>query len=128
MRLKKLARWGALLLVACGVGVMGGMFGLGGGVILVPLLVLLFSYEQHRAQGTTLVALVSPAGLLGLMNYARAHEVDWIFGLLLMPGVFLGGFLGSWLAQKLTPDRMRRAFAAILFALGAAQLIVSIWK
>jgi uncharacterized membrane protein YfcA len=128
MRPKQVARWGAILLVACGVGVMGGMFGLGGGVILVPLLVLLFSFEQHRAQGTTLVALVSPAGLLGLINYAHAHEVDWIFGLLLMPGIFLGGFLGSWIAQKLTPDRMRRAFAAILFALGAAQLIVSMWK
>jgi uncharacterized membrane protein YfcA len=48
--------------------------------------------------------------------------------LLLMPGVFLGAFFGSWLAQKLTPDRMRRAFAAILFALGATQLIIAIWK
>ena len=128
MQHKRLAHWGALLLVACGVGVMGGMFGLGGGVILVPLLVLLFSFDQHRAQGTTLVALVPPTGLLGLLNYAHAHEVDWIFGLLLMPGVFLGGFVGSWLAQKLTPDRMRRAFAALLFALGTAQLIVAFWK
>ena len=128
MQHKRLAHWGALLLVACGVGVMGGMFGLGGGVILVPLLVLLFSFDQHRAQGTTLVALVPPTGLLGLLNYSHAHEVDWIFGLLLMPGVFLGGFVGSWLAQKLTPDRMRRAFAALLFVLGAAQLIVAFWK
>jgi hypothetical protein len=128
MRLKQALRWGALLLVACGVGVLGGMFGLGGGVILVPLLVLLFSFEQHRAQGTTLVPLVLPTGLLGYLNYAHAHEVDWIFGLLLMPGVFLGAFFGSWLAQKLTPDRMRRAFAAVLFALGAVQLIVAIWK
>jgi uncharacterized protein len=128
MPLKRALRWGALLLVACGVGVLGGMFGLGGGVVLVPLLVLLFSYEQHRAQGTTLVALVLPAGLLGFVNYARAHEVDWIFGLLLMPGILFGGPLGSWLAQKLTPDRLRRAFAALLFAVGAAQLIVACWK
>jgi uncharacterized protein len=128
MQRKQLAHWGALLLVACVVGVLGGMFGLGGGVILVPLLVLVFSFDQHRAQGTTLVALVPPTGLLGLLNYAHAHEVDWIFGLLLMPGVFLGGFFGSWLAQKLTPDRMRRAFAVLLFTLGAAQLVVAIWK
>jgi len=128
MQLKQVAHWGVLLLVASGVGVLGGMFGLGGGVILVPLLVLLFSFDQHRAQGTTLVALVPPTGLLGLINYAHAHEVDWIFGLLLMPGVFLGGFFGSWLAQKLTPTRMRKAFAVLLFAIGAAQLIVTIWK
>jgi len=128
MRLKKMARWGALLLVGTGVGVLGGMFGLGGGTILVPLLVLLFAFEQHRAQGTTLVALVLPTGLLGLVNYTHAHEVDWVFGLLLMPGVFLGAFAGSWLAQKLTPDRLRRVFAALLFVLGAAQLIGTYWK
>lgn len=128
MQLKRAARWGALLFVACGVGVLSGMFGLGGGVILVPLLVLLFSFTQHRAQGTTLVPLVLPTGLLGYLNYAHAHEVDWIFGLLLMPGVFLGAFFGSWLAQKLTPDRLRRVFAALLFVLGAAQLIGAYWK
>ena len=128
MRLKQVARWGALLLVACGVGVLGGMFGLGGGTILVPLLVLLFSFEQHRAQGTSLVALVLPSGLLGFVNYARAHEVDWIFGLLLMPGVFVGSYYGSRLAQKLSPNRLRRVFAAVLFGLGAVQLIVAIWK
>ncbi|MGB6199237.1 MAG: sulfite exporter TauE/SafE family protein [Candidatus Acidiferrales bacterium] len=128
MQLKQIAHWSALLLVACGVGVLGGMFGLGGGVILVPLLVLVFAFDQHRAQGTTLVALVPPTGLLGLLNYAHAREVDWIFGLLLMPGVFFGAFYGSWIAQKLTPDRMRRAFAALLFAVGAAQLLAAVWK
>jgi uncharacterized protein len=128
MSLKQALRWGAMLLVACGVGVLGGMFGLGGGTILVPLLVLLFSFEQHRAQGTTMVALVLPTGLLGFLNYAHAHEVDWIFGLLLMPGIFVGSYYGSRLAQKLTPLRLRRVFAALLFALGAVQLIIAYWK
>jgi uncharacterized membrane protein YfcA len=62
------------------------------------------------------------------VNYARAHEVDWIFGLLLMPGVFVGSYYGSRLAQKLSPNRLRRVFAAVLFGLGAVQLIVAIWK
>ena len=124
----KHVRWASILLVACGVGVLGGMFGLGGGILLVPLLVLLFSFEQHKAQGTSLIALVPPTGLLGFLNYAHAHEVAWTFGLLLMPGVFLGGFLGSWLAQKLSPDRMRFAFAGLLFVLGAAQAIAAWWK
>lgn len=125
---RKYVRWAAILLVACGVGVMGGMFGLGGGILLVPLLVLLFAFEQHKAQGTSLIALVPPTGLLGFLNYAHAHEVAWTFGLLLMPGVFLGGFLGSWLAQKLSPDRMRFAFAGLLFVLGAAQAVAAWWK
>jgi uncharacterized membrane protein YfcA len=120
------ARLALILLVACGVGVMSGLFGIGGGVLLVPLLVLLFGFEQHRAQGTSLIALVPPSGLLAFLNYAHAGQVNWTVGLLLMPGVFLGGFAGSRLAQKLTQQRMRRVFAALLFALGAWQAI-SAW-
>ncbi len=119
------ARLALILLVACGVGVMGGLFGIGGGVLLVPLLVLLFGFEQHRAQGTSLMALVPPTGLLAFLNYAHAGQVNWKVGLLLVPGVFLGGLAGSRLAQKLTARRMRRVFAALLFALGAWQAISS---
>ncbi len=115
------ARLMNILAVACGVGVLGGMFGVGGGILLVPLLVLLFGFEQHRAQGTSLVALVPPTGLLGFLNYAQAGKVDWSVGLLLMPGVFLGGMAGSRLAQKLSPRWMRRVFAGLLFVLGAWQ-------
>ncbi len=110
-----------IFLLACGVGVMGGLFGVGGGVLLVPLLVLLFAFEQHAAQGTSLVALVPPTGLLAFINYARAGEVDWTVGLLIMPGVFLGGFLGSWLAMRLSPRGMQRGFAVLLFLLGGWQ-------
>ena len=115
-----------ILFVACGVGVCAGLFGVGGGVILVPLLVLLFGFEQHQAQGTSLIALVPPTGLLAFINYAQAGAVNWIVGLLIMPGVFIGGLFGGRIAQKLTPARMRRVFAAILFALGIWQ-VVSAW-
>ncbi|MBI3405207.1 MAG: sulfite exporter TauE/SafE family protein [Acidobacteria bacterium] len=109
----------AIFAIACGVGVMGGMFGVGGGILLVPLLVLVFHFEQHKAQGTSLVALVPPTGLLAVLNYWRADYVDWRVGLLLMPGVFLGGMAGSRLAQKLSPRKMRLVFATLLFLVGA---------
>ncbi|MGA7786492.1 MAG: sulfite exporter TauE/SafE family protein [Candidatus Acidiferrales bacterium] len=111
-----------ILIVATGVGVCAGLFGVGGGVLLVPLLVLLFAFDQHSAQGTSLIALVPPVGLLAFLNYAHAHEVNWTVGLLIMPGVFLGGFAGSRLAQKLSPRRMRRVFAGFLFLLGVWQI------
>jgi len=114
-------RLAAIFALACGVGVLSGFFGVGGGVVLVPLLVLLFGFEQHEAQGTSLMALVPPTGLLAFLNYANAGAVNWNVGLLLLPGVFLGGILGSRLAQGLTPQRMRRVFAVLLFALGAWQ-------
>jgi uncharacterized protein len=129
LTVEKKEDWGRLLMifgVACGVGVCSGLFGVGGGVILVPLLALLFGYEQHVAQGTSLIALVPPTGLLAFLNYSKAHEVSWVVGLLIMPGVFLGALYGSRLAQKLSPRRMRRVFAGILFAIGAWQ-IASAW-
>ena len=115
-----------IFLVASGVGVFSGLFGIGGGVVLVPLLVLLFSFEQHTAQGTSLVALVPPTGLLAFLEYYRAGHVDIRVGLLLIPGVFLGGLVGSKLAQALTARRMRRVFAGLLFLLGLWQ-VLSVW-
>lgn len=115
-----------IFLVAAVCGVAAGMFGVGGGVLLVPLLGLLFNFEQHRAQGTSLVALVPPSGLLGFFEYSRAHYVDWQVGLLLMPGIFLGGIAGSRLAQTLRPRLMRQVFAVLLFVLGTWEAI-SAW-
>jgi uncharacterized membrane protein YfcA len=121
------ARLAAIFAVACGVGVMSGLLGLGGGFLLVPLLVLLFHFDQHRAQGTTLVALVPPTGLLAFLNYAHASRVDWRVGLLLMPGVLVGGFAGARLAQNISPRLMRRIFALLLFSVGAVQVFLA-WR
>jgi len=123
----KRARLIAMFFVACGVGVMSGLLGVGGGMLLVPLLILLFHFDQHRAQGTSLVALVLPTGLLAFLNYAHAGKVDWRVGLLLMPGVFLGGIAGGRVAQPISPRLMRGLFAALLFALGATQVLLA-WR
>ena len=109
-------------------GIASGMFGIGGGVLLVPLLGLLFSFSQHRAQGTSLVALIPPTGVLALLAYARQGFVSWKAGWLLIPGVFLGAIAGSKTAEKLRPHRMRQVFAGILFALGAWQAFSAWWR
>src|ERR1700740_3025684 len=108
-----------IFLVACICGIASGMFGIGGGVLLVPLLGLLYGFTQHRAQGTSLVALIPPTGVLALMAYAREGFVSWKTGLLLIPGVFLGGVIGGKAAKWIKPRLMRQIFAGILFALGA---------
>ena len=110
-----------ILLMACLCGIASGMFGVGGGVVLVPLLGLLFGFSQHRAQGTSLVALIPPTGILAVMAYAKGGFVSWKTGLLLIPGIFLGGILGGKLAKRVKPVRMRQIFGGILFALGAWQ-------
>jgi uncharacterized protein len=104
------------------------MFGIGGGVLLVPLLGLLFAFGQHRAQGTSLIALIPPTGVLALMAYAKGGFVSWKTGLLLIPGVFLGGFLGGKLVKWIKPLRMRQVFAGLLFALGVWQALGAWWR
>src|ERR1019366_8349261 len=121
------ARLFLILLMAFCVGVMGGLFGIGGGALLVPLLVLAFGFEQHRAQGTSLVALVPPTGLLAFLNYAHAGEVNWTIGLLIMPGVFFGAMAGTRLAQKLSADGLRRAVGVVVFAIGLWE-VSSVWR
>src|ERR1700731_3737443 len=108
-----------ILLTAFCVGVTGGLSGIGGGALLVPLLVLAFGFDQHRAQGTSLVALVPPTGLLAFLNYARAGEVNWTIGLLIMAG--------TRLAQRLSTEGLRRAVAVVVFAIGLWE-VSSVWR
>jgi uncharacterized membrane protein YfcA len=122
-----LTRSVGILFVAALCGVAAGMVGIGGGVLLVPLLGLLFGFSQHRAQGTSLVALIPPTGLLAFWTYAKAGYVNWQAGFLLIPGVFLGGILGAYLAHRLNPRRMRQVFAALMFLLGIWQAF-SAWR
>src|SRR5262249_16846446 len=82
---------GGVLVTGLAGGIASGMFGIGGGTIMVPILGLLLGFSQHRAQGTSLVALIPPTGLLAVLAYGKAGFVDWRTGLLLVPGVFLGG-------------------------------------
>lgn len=125
---KSVGRDAGIFVVACICGIASGMFGIGGGVLLVPLLVLLFGFSQHRAQGTSLVALIPPTGALAFLAYARAGFVSWKAGLLLIPGVFLGGVVGGKLAEKVQPHRMRQIFAGTLLALGAWQAFSAWWR
>jgi uncharacterized protein len=102
-------------------GIGSGMFGIGGGIVLVPIFGLLLAFDQHKAQGTSLVALIPPTGLLAVIAYAKAGYVFWLTGALLIPGLFLGGILGAKLASRINPRRMRQVFAVLLFLLGAWQ-------
>src|SRR5436853_7720918 len=96
-----IGRDAGIFLVAGLCGVASGMFGVGGGVLLVPLLGLLFAFSQHRAQGTSLVALIPPTGVLALRVYSREGFVSWKPGLLLIPGLLLRGIAGARLERPL---------------------------
>jgi uncharacterized membrane protein YfcA len=116
-----------IFVAACVCGIASGLFGIGGGVLLVPFLALFFAFGQHRAQGTSLIALIPPTGLLAFLAYDKAGYVSWKTGLLLIPGVLAGGILGGWLAKRLQPRRMRQVFAGVMLVLGMWQAATAWW-
>ncbi len=115
------------LLAGIAGGIASGMFGIGGGIVLVPIFGLLLAFDQHKAQGTSLVALIPPTGLLAVIAYAKAGYVFWLTGALLIPGLFFGGILGAKIAKRIEPLRMRQVFAVLLFLLGAWQAL-GVWR
>lgn len=104
------------LLIGIIAGVMGGLFGIGGGIVIVPMLIGLFGFSQLKAQGTSLVALLAPVGLLGLMNYYQSGNADLVKGAWIAGGFIIGAFLGSRIAVGLDDLLMRRLFAGFLVA------------
>ncbi|AZZ38290.1 permease [Bdellovibrio sp. qaytius] len=98
-------------------GISSGLFGIGGGVIIVPLLVYLFKFQQQTATGTSLVALLLPVGILGIINYYRAGfiQMDNVkLGLVIATVMFFGTFLGSKIAISLPTITLTRMFSVFL--------------
>jgi len=95
-------------------GLLGGMFGIGGGILIIPASIYLLGFDQKKAQGTSLVALLAPVGILAVMNYAKAGNIDWKVGILIALGFVGGGYFGSKLALSLDENLMRKLFAGFL--------------
>lgn len=95
-------------------GVCGGLFGIGGGLVIVPAAILALGFSQHKAQGTSLALLMMPVGIFGVVNYWRDGQVDIVKAIWIGLGFLGGSYLGSKLALNLDPLTMRRVFAAFL--------------
>lgn len=96
-------------------GLLSGLFGVGGGTVIVPLLVLLLGFDQRFAAGTSLAAIV-PTASVGVITYAIDGHVAWIPALILAAGAVLGAQVGTWLLPKLSQTALRWAFVAFLVA------------
>jgi uncharacterized membrane protein YfcA len=100
-------------------GVAGGLFGVGGGVIIVPFLIFALKFDQHKAQGTSLFSLALPVAGLGMFNYYQDGNVQVPIGLTLAAGMALGSFLGAKFALGLSAKTMRRSFCVFLSLIAA---------
>lgn len=106
---------GAIGLLA---GVLSGLFGIGGGIVIVPLLVLLVGFTTTQAAGTSLAALLLPVGALGAYEYWRAGQIDLKVAVLLAGGLLLGAYLGARLGISLPVETVQRAFGVLLLVVG----------
>jgi uncharacterized membrane protein YfcA len=103
-------------LLAIGIvsGVAAGMFGIGGGLIIVPALVLLYKMSQHAAVGTSLGAILMPVGALAAWVYWKNGNLNVKYSLLIAAGLLVGGFLGAKLVEPVSDLTMRRLFGGFL--------------
>ncbi len=95
-------------------GTLSGMFGIGGGIILIPALVFIFGLTQHQAQGTTLALMIPPIGLLAALRYYQSGNVKLGMAGFICLGFFVGGFIGANLVQNFSEPLLRKGFALFL--------------
>jgi uncharacterized membrane protein YfcA len=112
-----------MLLIFIGIGlaagVLSGMFGIGGGVLIVPALIYFANMPIKTATGTSLGALLLPVGLLGAWAYYEAGNIDWRASLSVAAGLFVGAFFGAKFTQSMSPQLLQRLFAVFLVVMAA---------
>jgi uncharacterized membrane protein YfcA len=96
------------------IGVVSGLIGIGGGILIVPMLVYFLDMGQKRAQGTSLAALLLPIGIFAAWEYYKAGNVDIRIALILAGTIAIGAWFGAMFAQQISESALRRGFAVLL--------------
>ena len=112
-----------LILIGLVAGFISGLIGIGGGVFIVPALVMLLGYSQKAAQGTSLGILLLPVGILAVYKYYQHGYVNPGSVLVMAGAFFVGGLLGSQLAMSWSDQLVKKAFAIILLIISLKILV-----
>src|SRR5947208_2879873 len=105
------------IVIGLAAGMFSALLGVGGGLIMVPSLVYLLRIRQHRAHGTSL-AVILPAAIAGVSQYARQGNVNWTVALLLALGGVFGAVFGARFAAALKAPQLKQAFGAFVVVVG----------
>ena len=106
-----------------GAGTLGGLFGVGGGLVMIPAMIYGFGMTQHQAQGTSLAVMLPPIGLLAVWRYYVAGHVHLTMAMYVCLGFLVGGLLGAQVANTLSELWLRRAFAIFLLVVAGEMLL-----
>jgi uncharacterized membrane protein YfcA len=108
-----------LILIAIGLaaGMLSGLFGVGGGIIIVPALVFFMGMSQHSAQGTSLGLMLLPIGILAAFNYYKSGNLNVQYGIIVALAFVAGGYFGSKLSIGMNEALLTRMFGLIMLAI-----------
>lgn len=101
-------------------GVLSGVFGIGGGVIIVPALIYMAGFRQHSATGTSLAVLLPPIGIGAMWEYYRHGNVNLRVAMIMAVAVFVGGWIGALVANRVSGPYLRLAFGLFVVVLGVS--------
>ncbi len=105
--------YAAFIGIGLAAGILSGLFGVGGGTVIVPLLVLLLGFDQRLSAGTSLAAIV-PTAAVGVISYAVHDSVAWIPALILALGSVIGAQVGTRLLPRISQTALRWCFVGFL--------------
>ena len=111
-----------LLVIGLLAGFLSGLIGIGGGVIIVPALVLFLGFSQKLAQGTSLGILLLPVGLLAVLQYYKQGYLNVNYVVIISTAFIVGSLLGSKLALSLSDEKMKKIFAVIMLLIAVKML------
>jgi uncharacterized membrane protein YfcA len=111
------------ILIGLVAGLLSGVFGIGGGVVIVPREIYLAGFTQHRATGTSLAVLLPPIGFAAMWEYYRHNNVNVSAAMIIAAAVFAGGWLGALVANRVSGPYLRLAFGIFVVVLGVSLII-----
>lgn len=112
-----------LLVIGIITGVMAGMLGIGGGLVVIPALVMFMGMTQQQAQGTSLAMMLPPIGIIAAYNYYKAGHVDLKIAMILACMFIVGSYFGSKLAIRLPQDTLKKIFGVFLLLVAIKMLL-----
>ena len=106
------------LTIGIAAGILSGLFGIGGGVVIIPALMFLEGFPQLKAQGTSLIALLPPVGILAFFEYYKRGNTDLYAGIIICMAMVISAKFGAQFAHMLPMDVMRKTFGIFIILIG----------
>jgi uncharacterized membrane protein YfcA len=113
----------SLILIGILAGVLSGLVGVGGGIIMVPLLVMFFGFNQHQAQGTSLAVLAVPVTAVAVFNYYKEGQINIKYAAIIALFFVIGSIFGSKFALTLDQKMLKKIFAVVLLVIAGKMLL-----